>query len=154
MRRDSQEGRTAPETESRLRALRTQFFRNKKAVLGLVILIIIALSAIFAPFIAPHDPIEQDMMQRLEEPSREHPLGTDLYGRDVLSRLIFGARISLNIGFVSVGIGVIIGCALGLIAGFYGGIIDNIIMRLMDVLLSLPSLLLALAIVSALGVSI
>lgn len=154
MRRDSQEGRTAPETESRLRALRTQFFRNKKAVLGLVILIIIALSAIFAPFIAPHDPIEQDMMQRLEEPSREHPLGTDLYGRDVLSRLIFGARISLNIGFVSVGIGVIIGCALGLIAGFYGGIIDNIIMRLMDVLLSLPSLLLALAIVSAFGVSI
>ncbi len=140
--------------ESRLALLKKRFFYNKKAVLGLVILIIIAGSAIFAPFIAPHDPIEQDMMQRLQEPSWDHPLGTDLYGRDVLSRLIYGARISLNIGFISVGIGVLIGCSLGLIAGFYGGKLDNFIMRIMDVLLSLPSLLLALAIVSALGVSI
>ncbi len=140
--------------EKRWQVIMKRFSYNRKAVVGLIILTIIVLAAIFAPFIAPHNPIEQDMINRLERPSAEHPLGTDRFGRDVLSRIIYGARISLNIGFISVGIGIIFGCSLGIIAGYYGGKIDSVIMRTMDVLLSLPSMLLALAIVAALGTNI
>jgi len=142
------------ERETRWQVIRKRFAYNRKAVVGLIILTIIVLSAVFAPFIAPHNPVEQDMVNRLEGPSAEHPLGTDRFGRDVLSRIIYGARISLNIGFISVGIGIIFGCSLGIIAGYYGGKIDSVIMRTMDVLLSLPSMLLALAIVAALGTNI
>ncbi len=140
--------------ETRWQIIKKRFAYNKKAVFGLILLIIIGASAIFAPFIAPHNPIEQNMARRLQGPSMEHPLGTDRFGRDVLSRIIYGARISLNIGFISVGIGILFGCSLGIIAGYYGGKIDSVIMRFMDVLLSLPSMLLALAIVAALGQNI
>ncbi len=142
------------ERETRWQVIKKRFSYNRKAVVGLIILTIIVLSAIFAPFIAPHNPIEQDMTRRLESPSSEHPLGTDRFGRDVLSRIIYGSRISLNIGFITVGIGILFGCSLGIIAGYYGGKIDSVIMRTMDVLLSLPSMLLALAIVAALGTNI
>ena len=127
---------------------------NKKAVFGALFLSIIMLSAIFAPYIAPHDPIEQNMRERLKPPSRKYPLGTDSFGRDILSRIIFGARVSLRIGFIAVGIGLIFGCTLGVLAAYYGGFIDTIIMRFIDIMLSLPGLLLALAIISALGKSL
>ncbi|MFN2363052.1 MAG: ABC transporter permease, partial [Halarsenatibacteraceae bacterium] len=137
----------------RSRALKRLLF-NKKAIAGGILLLIIALSAIFAPFITPHSPIDQSMMNRLEPPSSEHLLGTDNYGRDILTRIVYGGRVSLRIGFISVGIAVLVGCTLGILAGFYGGKIDNVIMRFIDIMLALPGILLALAIIAALGASI
>ncbi len=134
--------------------LAKRFIFNKKAVVGLILLCLIGGAAIFAPYLTPHNPIEQNMINRLQGPSRTHLLGTDHFGRDVFTRLIYGARISLRIGFISVGIGMLFGCSLGVIAGYYGGKIDSVIMRLMDVMLSLPSFLLALAIIAALGTNI
>jgi ABC-type dipeptide/oligopeptide/nickel transport system permease subunit len=110
--------------------------------------------AIFAPAIAPFDPAEQNYDASREPPSLEHPLGTDLFGRDVLSRLIFGARASLLVGLVAVGLAIGIGVPLGSVAGFVGGWIDEFIMRSMDVVISIPALVLGLAIVGAVGASI
>ena len=135
------------------RALKRVLF-NKKAIVGGILLFLIALSAIFAPFISPYDPIEQNMRNRLQPPSREHPLGTDNFGRDILSRILYGGRISLRIGFISVGIAIFFGCSLGILSGFYGGWVDSVIMRFIDIMLALPGFLLALAIVAALGATI
>lgn len=130
-------------------------FRNNKSILiGLVFIIIVAFAAIFAPYISTHNLYEMDITKRLEPPSREHLLGTDQYGRDLFTRIIYGSRISLQVGLVSVGISMIWGVILGLIAGFYGGWIDTIIMRLVDIFLSFPLILLAIALVAALGPSI
>jgi ABC-type dipeptide/oligopeptide/nickel transport system permease subunit len=107
--------------------------------------------AIFAPFIAPYDPYEQDPNQRLSQPSTEHLLGTDSLGRDTLSRLIFGARTSLIIGIVAVSIAASIGMSLGLIAGYYGGIVNLIIMRTIDALMAFPMLVLALVLAAIFG---
>lgn len=137
----------------RSRALKRLLF-NKKAIAGGILLLIIALSAIFAPFITPHSPIDQSMRNRLEPPSSEHLLGTDNFGRDILTRILYGGRVSLRIGFISVGIAVLVGCTLGILAGFYGGKVDSVIMRFIDIMLALPGILLALAIVAALGASI
>lgn len=128
--------------------------RNKKAVVGAIILLIITTSAIFAPYLAPYSPTQQNLRNRLQPPSREHLLGTDQFGRDTFSRILYGGRISLRIGFITVGIALVLGGILGLIAGFYGGILDLLIMRLMDIMLALPGFLLALAIISALGSSL
>lgn len=125
--------------------------KNKMAVLGLVILILLLIAGIFANFIAPYDFAKQDLAHAFEHPSLRHFLGTDEFGRDIFSRILYGARMSLLVGFVSVGIAVIIGGALGAIAGYYGRRVDNVIMRLMDVLLAIPQILLAIAIVAALG---
>ena len=125
--------------------------RNKMAVLGLIILIILALVAIFADFIAPYDYAKQDLLNAFQHPSAEHIFGTDEFGRDIFSRVIYGARMSLLVGFVSVGIALLVGGALGAISGYYGKHVDNIIMRLMDILLAIPQTLLAIAIVAALG---
>lgn len=135
------------------RALKRLLF-NKKAIAGGILLIIIALSAIFAPFLTPHDPIEQNMRNRLEPPSSEHLLGTDNFGRDIFTRILYGGRISLRIGFISVGIAVLFGCTLGILAGFYGKMVDSVIMRFIDIMLALPGFLLALAIIAALGPTI
>lgn len=115
------------------------------------VIVVIVASAILAPFIAPHDPNEQRLLMRLTPPSKEWLFGTDQFGRDVLSRVIYGSRLSLVAGVVSVSIGLIFGIPLGLAAGYFGGIWDEVIMRCMDILLSFPYLLLAIAIVSALG---
>lgn len=125
--------------------------RNKMAVLGLIILIILAIVAIFADFIAPYDYAKQDLLNAFQHPSAEHIFGTDEFGRDIFSRVIYGARMSLLVGFVSVGIALLVGGALGAISGYYGKHVDNIIMRLMDILLAIPQTLLAIAIVAALG---
>lgn len=125
--------------------------RNKMAILGLIILLLLVLLAILADVVAPYDYYKQDLRNAFQYPSSEHIFGTDEFGRDIFSRVVYGARISLVVGFVSVGIALVIGGLLGAISGFYGGKIDNIIMRVMDVLLAIPQTLLAIAIVAALG---
>jgi peptide/nickel transport system permease protein len=128
--------------------------RNRGAVVGLVVLLLLVLMAIFAPVAAPYDPVEVEARARFISPSTEHWMGTDKYGRDILSRVVYGARISLVIGFISVGIGIVSGVPLGLVAGWVGGWVNTLIMRLTDAMLALPGLLLALSIVAALGPSL
>jgi peptide/nickel transport system permease protein len=125
--------------------------RHKAAVVGGCILLISLLSAIFAPLLAPYDPITMDLGAAVSPPSMQHLLGADSYGRDVLSRLIFGARVSLLIGLSSVGWAALVGVPLGLIAGYYGGTVGNILMRVVDALLSFPPILLAIAISGSMG---
>lgn len=125
--------------------------RNRTAMAGLAVLIALALMAVFAAQIAPCDPDEVDILVQLQGPSREHLLGTDLYGRDILSRIFFGGRVTLVIGLISVGIAASFGVVLGLVSGYYGGTVDSLIMRFIDILLSFPRILLALTIVGMLG---
>jgi len=128
--------------------------RNKAALVGMTVVVLLVVVAILAPVLAPYDPNQTNMTQRLKGPSSAHPLGTDNFGRDMLSRVIYGSRISLYVGFVAVGIGAIFGGILGAICGYYGGRLDNFIMRCMDVLLAIPQIILAIAIVGALGTSL
>ena len=127
--------------------------RNKMAMLGLAILLMLIFCAIFADQIADYDTkvIAQDISNRFQGPSAEHWFGTDEYGRDIFARIIHGSRISLVVGIISVSVSLIIGGCLGAIAGYYGGMVDNIIMRIMDVFLAVPSILLAMTIVAAFG---
>lgn len=131
-----------------------RFCKNKGAVLGMCIIICLILVAVFADFVAPYDPIEQNLSNALKHSSREHIFGTDEFGRDIFSRIIYGARISLSIGFCAELIACLLGASLGAIAGFYGGKLDTVIMRVMDVFLALPTMLLNLAIVAVLGASV
>ncbi|EOD00982.1 ABC transporter permease [Caldisalinibacter kiritimatiensis] len=127
--------------------------KNKMAMVGLAILAVLALTAICADYIADYEEvvIKQNLKERLQGPSADHWLGTDEFGRDIFARLVHGARVSLAVGIIAVGISILVGGILGSIAGFYGGKIDNVIMRIMDVFLAIPSILLAIAIVTALG---
>jgi peptide/nickel transport system permease protein len=127
--------------------------RNPIGALGAVIVVAVILVAVFANVLAPYDPTSQ-MAQPFQPESPAHPLGTDDFGRDVLSRVIYGARVSLYVGIISVGIALISGSLLGLTAGYYGGKTDMLIMRLMDVLFGLPAIVLAIAITSVLGPSL
>lgn len=144
-----------PLTESLLR-LR----KNKIAVAGLIIITLFLIMAVFSPWIAPHDPLEQSLYDKLQPPVWESkgtwdfPLGTDDFGRDLLSRIIYGSRISMIVGLTAVYISLFFGTIAGAIAGFYRGKIDNLIMRLMDILLAFPSILLAIVIVAFLGPSL
>jgi peptide/nickel transport system permease protein len=130
-----------------------QLLRNRAAVGGGIFLVLLVLLAVFAPVFAPHDPLRQTA-NSLAAPSRDHLMGTDLLGRDILSRVIFGARVSLMVGVVAVGIGAISGVAVGLVTGYYGRWIDMFGMRLVDILLAFPGLLLALGIMAVLGPSL
>lgn len=123
--------------------------RNKAAMLGLILLILLILCAIFADFIAPYSYDEQNYDITFQFPSKEHPLGTDNFGRDILSRIIYGSRISLLVGFSSVIASIIFGGLLGAISGYYGNKVDNIIMRLMDILMAIPGMLLAISLAAA-----
>lgn len=125
--------------------------QNKMAMVGLAILIILALAAIFADVIAPNGFDNQVIKDRFQTPNSTHWFGTDNLGRGVFDRVIHGARVSLSIGIISVSIAIVFGGLLGALAGFYGGRVDNVIMRSMDILLAIPSILLAISIVSALG---
>ncbi|CRK81863.1 ABC transporter permease [Neobacillus massiliamazoniensis] len=127
---------------------------NKAAMAGGLIIVFYVLIATFAPLIAPYDPYKVDLANKLLTPSMEHWMGTDDKGRDILSRIIYGSRLSMGVGFAAVLFGAFFGIILGLIAGYYGKWTDTIIMRTMDVLLAFPGILLALAIVSALGPSL
>ncbi len=121
---------------------------------GGLIVVVVALGAIFAPALAPHDPLAVDVDHILEAPSLAHPLGTDALGRDLFSRMLYGGRVSLWVGFVAVGISTAIGLALGLTAGFFGGIVDEVIMRGVDVMLCFPSFFLILAVIAFLEPSL
>ncbi|NAS88531.1 nickel ABC transporter permease subunit NikC [ANME-1 cluster archaeon AG-394-G21] len=128
-----------------------QFKEHKIALVGAVLILFLAFIAVFAPYIAPHDPIEINLKERLLAPNMEYPLGTDNLGRCMLSRIIYGARISLQIGIIVVGITSVIGITLGMIAGYYGGVLDELIMRGVDILLVFPGIILALVIAGILG---
>ncbi|HYI15654.1 MAG TPA: nickel transporter permease [Thermomicrobiales bacterium] len=128
--------------------------RNKGAMAGLIILLLLILGAIFAPLITTYDPIVIDPPSRTLPPSRDHWMGTDAFGRDIYTRVVYGARISLPVGLVAVSIAATIGAILGLIAGYYGRWADGIIMRVIDIMLAFPNIMLALVIVAILGPSI
>src|SRR5229473_3363323 len=125
--------------------------RARMAPFGAVVLALAVIAAVAAPLIAPHDPLKQDLGHALAPPGRAHLLGTDNVGRDVLSRVVWGTRISLVAGFASVAIAVVAGSLLGILAGYCGGRVDGLVMRLMDAVLSFPPLVLALALGAALG---
>jgi peptide/nickel transport system permease protein len=127
---------------------------DPRAIVGAFLVIAITCAALAAPLIAFHDPIAQDLALRLQAPSAAHWLGTDGAGRDVWSRLVYGARVSLAVGFISQGIAVTLGLTFGLVAGFYGRWVDEIVMRLADVTLAFPTLLLLIAMVAALSPSL
>jgi peptide/nickel transport system permease protein len=129
-----------------------QLGRDKMAVLGALFLITVVSISLLAPFLSPQDPLETNLSQRLLPPgSPQHPLGTDDLGRDMLSRLIWGGRISLLVGFAAVLWAMLFGVAVGLVAGFYGGWLDSLAMRAIDILMAFPAILLAIAIVASLG---
>jgi peptide/nickel transport system permease protein len=128
--------------------------RSKGALIGLTILAILILAAIFAPLLTEYDPIAIDPPKRLQPPNREHWLGTDHFGRDIYSRVVYGARISLPVGLIAVTIAAVSGALFGLIAGYYGNLVDSVVMRIMDVMLAFPGIMLALLVVAILGPSL
>ncbi|MEJ2315033.1 MAG: ABC transporter permease, partial [Nitrospirota bacterium] len=128
----------------------SRFKRNKLAVAGAAVVVALAFVALAAPLIAPYDPTDIDIQNVLSPPSARHPFGTDDLGRDVLSRMIYGSRISLSVGFVAVGIALTIGLAMGSVAGYYGGKVDPILMRFVDVMLTFPTFFLMLAVIAIL----
>jgi len=131
-----------------------RLLKNFAFTSGAILTIVLVLMAIAAPLLAPFDPDVQDTSRRLEAPSHDHPLGLDDLGRDVLSRILFGARVSLRVGFSVVILGSLIGVFLGSIAGYFGGAADLIVMRICDILLAFPGILLAIALVAMLGPSL
>jgi peptide/nickel transport system permease protein len=136
------------------RGWKKRFRENPTSWMGVAIIVLVVLSAIFAPWISAYDPLEQNIADRLMAPSGEHLLGTDTYGRDVFSRLLHAARISLAIGAGAIALALVIGSAIGIVAGYIGGWVDAVITSLLDVLLSFPTLLLGLMVVAMLGPSI
>lgn len=131
-----------------------EFRRNRGALLGVLIFAVLVGLAVFAPYVSRYDPIEPDYSVRFAPPSAQHWFGTDRNGRDILSRVIHGGRISLRVGLISVTIAAVFGTLLGLISGFYGRWVDQLLMRLMDFVLAMPGILLAITIVFALGPSL
>lgn len=140
--------------EMRPRSLWRAVAQNELAWIGLILLALVVAAAVLAPWLAPRDPLEQDIVARLQPPSAEYWLGTDSYGRDVLSRLLYGARISLFVGFVSILTAMLIGTSVGIVAGYVGGLFDQIVMGVLDVLLAFPTLLLGLMIAAMLGANL
>lgn len=165
----NQIARTPLEPKIKLRSQRQRlwdtFKRNRMAIVGLILVIFIACISVFAddwpvaflqgrkaqPLLAPFDPTKQDAYRRLETPSLVHPMGLDTYGRDILSRIIYGGRVSLMVGICSVLLGGAIGTLLGLVAGYSGGRVENAIMRAIDVLMAFPSLIMGLMVLAVLG---
>ncbi|MBN2654189.1 MAG: ABC transporter permease [Nitrospirae bacterium] len=131
-----------------------RFRKNRLALAGLIVILTLSAAAIFAPVISPYEPTKIDVYNVLSLPSISHPLGTDELGRDVLSRMIWGSRASLKVGFIAVGIAIVIGTLVGAIAGFYGGRIDSLLMRFVDIMLAFPSFFLILAIIAIVEPSI
>jgi peptide/nickel transport system permease protein len=146
-----------PWTEREWVVLLSRLVRRRTALFGLMVVAVVLLAALFAPFISPFDPLAQDISQRLKEPGwqdaqgRVHPLGTDHLGRDILARVIYGSRIALLVGLAAVLISGILGMAIGLVAGYFGGKVDDVLMRLADVQLAFPFILLAIAVIGVLG---
>lgn len=142
---------SAPNRVTNWRRFRRVFFARGMVVFGLTVLILLLITAIFAPWLAPHDPYTPGVADSLVKPTIQHPLGSDILGRDTLSRLIYGSRTALMVGFVSVAIASVVGITLGLIAGFFGGFLNMFIMRAIDAFMCFPMILLALVIAAVLG---
>lgn len=136
---------------SQLQRIIRTFLKNKLLVIGLIIVSILVPVAIFASLISPHDPTDQNVFNKLSRPDRSNPLGTDALGRDVLSRVIWGARVSLLVGVLSVFLGMIIGTMMGIIAGYKGKKVENLIMRIVDILMSFPDEVLGIMIMVVIG---
>lgn len=148
---------TVRKSNPRAEAFKTfmkRLLKNKAAVVGGLVILFIIFVGILGPFLVKTDPNAQNILNKLQPPSKEHWFGTDNFGRDIFSRIVNGTKLTLTVGFLSVFIGGIIGVVIGIVAGYYGGVIDTITMRLMDILLAFPGILLALAIVSVLGGSL
>lgn len=128
-----------------------QFRKQRLGLIGGGILCMLLLVALLAPVLAPYDPLAQDLYKRLQPPSIDHWFGTDDFGRDILSRIVYGSRISLRIGLIAISLALTGGTLFGLVAGYRGGMVDMLIMRLMDLMLAFPSILLAIAIVAVIG---
>lgn len=137
--------------DSKSKAFIKKFMKRKTAVLGLIVIVVLVIIAIIGPYITPYDYTAYDYMNTLAGPSPEHLFGTDQYGRDILSRMLVGTRLTLGVSLSAVVIGAALGTVLGLLAGYYGGIIEMLVMRGSDVLFSFPDILLAIAIVAILG---
>jgi len=152
--------RSRPWAEREWVALLRRLVRRRTALFGMLVVLVVMLAALAAPLVAPFDPLEQDIGQRLREPGwqdaqgRVHPLGTDHLGRDILSRIIFGSRIALLVGLAAVVISGVLGMIIGLVAGYFGGRMDDFLMRLADVQLAFPFILLAIAVIGVLGPSL
>jgi peptide/nickel transport system permease protein len=147
----SREQAKTPGGESFLETVFRRLIRDRAALTGTVIILALIVLAVFAPWVTRHDPIKQDFNRLLKAPSWEHPLGTDQYGRDVLTRIVYGCRYALIIGLAVSAIHLVIGVVLGLLAGYYGGWVETVIMRLTDVMLSIPSVVLAVVLAGFLG---
>lgn len=137
--------------QNRSRRMWHIFTRRKVSCLGLALIVIYILMALLAPILAPYNPVEIDLNNMLTKPNRDHLLGRDELGRDILSRCLYGSRISLSVGFLSVGMGLLIGTLLGVSSGYFGGKIDGLIMRVMDILLAFPGIILCISVVAVLG---
>ena len=138
--------------QSQIKEIFKRFKRNRMAVFGLVVIILLILCALFPSVIAPYGYDDQNLSEQFIAPCLAHPFGTDNFGRDILSRVIYGCRISLLIGLISVSISCVLGVILGCIAGYYGNKVDNLVMRFIDIMLAIPQMLLAMSIVAALGI--
>jgi peptide/nickel transport system permease protein len=141
----------APRIAGTLRLAARQFVRNRAALAGFACLLVIVLAAVFAPLVAPYEPVQIKLAAKLKPPSFEHWLGTDHFGRDIFSRVLYGGRVSLSVGLLVVAFAFVVGVPVGLLAGFLRGNVDNVLMRLVDAFLTFPPLLLAIAIVGLLG---
>lgn len=128
-----------------------RFFRSPLTAAAVLVVVLLLMAAVFAPQLATHQPNRQDFRAVLQPPSGAHWLGTDEIGRDIFSRVLYGARVSVTVGILSVGLGGLVGVLVGLISGFYGGAVDSVLMRLIDVLLAFPGILLAILLATALG---
>ncbi|TVQ37201.1 MAG: ABC transporter permease [Spirochaetaceae bacterium] len=149
-----QDGATVRKKTSELREVIRHLVRNRAAVIGLVIIGGFVFTSVFAPLFATHEPLRTELGNRLQPPSREHLLGTDELGRDLFSRMLYGGRISLNIGVISVLIGVMIGVPIGAISGYFGGRLDILTQRFIDIMIAFPGILLAIVVVTVLGVGV
>jgi len=127
------------------------FIRNRAAVAGMLLALLVVAAAVLAPWLAPHNPVRQSAVNRLKPPGSEYTLGTDRYGRDVMSRVLWGSRVSLQVGIGAVVLAIVLGVPMGILAGYKGGRYDQVLMRLADVLLSFPTLVLGLIILALLG---
>lgn len=131
-----------------------RLLKNKAAVVGGFVILFVILVGLLGPWFMKTDPTAQDIINKLQPPSKEHWFGTDNFGRDIFARIVFGTQLTLKVGFASVLFGGVVGVVLGIVSGYYGGLIDTFTMRIMDILLAFPGMLLALAIVSVLGGSL
>ena len=151
---EKQTASAAPESTRKRSQLRDTWHRlckNKLAMVGLAIIVILVLAAVFADFVAPYDPAAQDLAHMRQMPSAQHLLGTDEYGRDILSRIIYGGRVSLLVSILSIAFGLVVGGIFGISSGYFGGVYDGFVMRCMDIVMAVPGFLLAVCISAALG---